>query len=45
MQQMWKRTDVLEEKDMSEWTARLPANRRWADMRPYFEGVVAKKDA
>ena len=45
MQQMWKRTDILDEKDMSEWTARPPAQRGWAQMRPYFEGVVKKKDA
>jgi len=45
MQQMWKRTDILKEETMSEWTARPAPQRRWAHMRPFFEGAVAKNDA
>ena len=40
MEEMWKRTDIFDEKFMTEWTGRPHAQKTWAHATAYFEAKV-----
>ena len=40
MEEMWKRTDIFDEKFMTEWTGRPHAQKMWAHAAAYFEAKV-----
>ena len=40
MEEMWKRTDIFDEKFMTEWTGRPHAQKMWAHVTAYFEAKV-----
>ena len=40
LEEMWKRTDVFDEKFMTEWTSRTIAQKTWAHAKAYFEAKV-----
>ena len=40
MEEMWKRTDIFDEKFMTEWTNRPHAQKTWAHATAYFEAKV-----